>query len=336
MKAIAICGGFGVDNLQTQQRPDPQPGPGQVVVRLRAASLNYRDLLMIRGEYNPKQPLPLVPLSDGAGEVLQVGAGVTTLRPGDRVVGHFAQSWQAGTPTTAMLRDTLGGPRDGALQELWLLDACGVAKVPDYLSFEQAATLPCAALTAWTALMAHGPVLPGQTVLVQGTGGVSLFALQFALLAGASVVITSSSDDKLQRALALGAHHGINYRSVPQWGRAVADWSQGGVDHVVEVGGAGTLSQSLRAVKPGGHVAVIGVLSGGAAELSILPLLMHAIRLQGVLVGSHASFAAMSQALATSKLAPVIDRVFDWTEIVAALQQLASGQHFGKVVLRFG
>ena len=333
MQAWAIVGGFGLDKLQRVERPAPRPGPGQVVVQVHAASLNYRDLLMVRGQYNPRQPLPLVPLSDGAGTVVEVGAGVHTVQVGDRVVGHFVQAWPAGAPTAAMLRDTLGGPHDGALQEQWLLPASGVAKIPDFLTFEQAATLPCAALTAWTALVDHGPLLPGQTVLVQGTGGVSLFALQFAQLAGARVVVTSSSDSKLARAMALGAEHGINYRAVPQWGKAVAAWSAGGVDHVVEVGGAGTLHQSLRAVKPGGHIAVIGVLSGGAAELNITPLLMNAVRMQGVLVGSHASFAAMTAAISHARLVPVIDRVFAWADAPEALAYLATGQHFGKVVL---
>ncbi|MSQ82403.1 MAG: NAD(P)-dependent alcohol dehydrogenase [Myxococcales bacterium] len=330
MKAIELTS-FGLENLRMVERPDPQPARGQVLVRLRAASLNYRDLLMVTGKYNPRQPLPLVPLSDGAGEVVAVGEGVQHLRPQDKVVAHFCQTWQAGNQPEDAARHTLGGPLDGALQQLWLLPAHGVVKFPQHLSFEQAATLPCAALTAWTALFEHGNLRAGQTVLVQGSGGVSVFALQLARLAGAQVIATSSSDDKLDKLRQLGASHTINYRQTPNWGKAVADL--GGADHVVEVGGAGTLAQSLRAVRPGGHIALIGVLAGGAAELNLLPVLMNSVRVHGVFVGSHAGMANLLRTVDTAQLQPVIDSTLGWTAIGEGLQRMQAGGHFGKIAL---
>ncbi len=331
MKALALCDAFGLDNLRLLERADPEPLAHQVVVRVRAASLNYRDLLMVTGAYNPRQPLPLVPLSDGAGEVVAVGSAVRGLAVGDRVLAHFCQAWRDGVQPADAARYTLGGPLDGALQQLWCLDAAGVARFPDSLTFAQAATLPCAALTAWTALFEHGNLQPGQTVLVQGTGGVSVFAAQFARMAGATVLATSSSDAKLDRMRALGATQTLNYRATPEWGKVVAEW--GGADHIVEVGGAGTLTQSLRAVKPGGHIALIGVLAGGKAELNLMPALMNAVRIQGVFVGSHASMARMLRAIAASRLEPVLDRVVPWTDAGLALRSLQAGEHFGKVAL---
>lgn len=331
MKALALCDAFGLDNLRLLDRPDPEPLPHQVVVRVRAASLNYRDLLMVTGAYNPRQPMPLVPLSDGAGEVVTVGSAVHGLRVGDRVLAHFCQAWRDGVQPADATRQTLGGPLDGALQQLWCLDAAGVVKFPQHLDFAQAATLPCAALTAWTALFEHGNLQAGQTVLVQGTGGVSVFATQLARLAGANVIATSSSDDKLERMRALGAAHTLNYRTTPDWGKAVADL--GGADHVVEVGGAGTLAQSMRAVRPGGHIALIGVLAGGKAELNLMPALMNAVRIHGVFVGSHAGMARMLRAIDIGRLVPVVDRVAPWTDAAPALRALQAGEHFGKVAL---
>jgi NADPH:quinone reductase-like Zn-dependent oxidoreductase len=335
VRAVEIRGAFGLDHLALVERPDPRPGPGQVLVRLRAASLNYRDLLTVEGKYNPKQRLPLIPCSDGAGEVVEIGQGVTRVRPGDRVCGAFAQKWIAGTPTRDKLRSTLGGPLDGTLAELAVFDEEGVVHVPDHLSDEEAATLPCAAVTAWSALVTEGGVAAGDTVLVLGTGGVSLFALQLATLLGARVIATSSRDDKLDRARALGASEGVNYRETPEWGARVKELTGGaGADHVVEVGGAGTLQQSLRAVRFGGTISLIGNLAGTKTELFLTQVFMQHVRLNGILVGHRESFEAMNRAVAFHKLRPVIDRVFPLEEVRAAFDHMAAGDHFGKIVVR--
>ena len=300
-----------------------------------AASPNYRDLLMVLGQYNPKQPLPLIPGSDGVGQVVARGQGVERVQVGDRVAPIFAQRWISGRPTTEALRSTLGGPLDGTLTEYLALQESGVVHVPRHLSDEEAATLPCAGLTAWNALVTHGDVKPGDTVLVQGTGGVSIFALQFALLLGARVIVTSSSDEKLERARTLGAWETINYRSLPNWGREARRLADDrGVDLVVEVGGAGTLAQSLAAVRPGGRISLIGVLAGGAAEINIIPILMRQIRVQGILVGHRESFEAMNRAIEIHRLRPAVSRVFPLDETRAALQHLAAGEHFGKIAIR--
>lgn len=337
MRAYEIQGGFGLDNLRLIQRPDPAPGPGQVLVRVRACALNYRDLLTVEGVYNPRQPLPLIPCSDGAGEVAAIGEGVGRVEPGDRVAGIFAQRWLGGEPSRERLRSSLGGPYDGMLADYIVLDAAGVVAIPPHLSFVEAATLPCAAVTAWCALNKYRRLAAGDVLLVQGTGGVSVFALQFARLAGAAVIITSSSDAKLQRAQELGAAHGINYRREPDWDRRARELTgRRGVDHIVEVGGAGTLAKSLNAVRIGGFVAVIGVLAGTAAPLNVLPILMSSITVQGVTAGSRDDFEAMNRAIALHQLKPVVDRVFPFAEAPAAFQWLASGAHFGKVVISDG
>lgn len=336
MRACQIQGSFGVEHLGWVERPDPTPGAGEVVVQMRAASLNYRDLLMITGKYNPRQPLPLVPLSDGVGEVIAVGQGVSRVRVGERVAAIFAQTWLDGAPNREALKSTLGGPRDGVLAEQIVLSEHGVVRVPSHLTDVQAATLPCAAVTAWRGLVEQGGVKPGETVLVQGTGGVSIFALQFALLAGARVIVTSSDDAKLERARTLGAWATINYRSVPAWGKRALELTGGaGVDHVIEVGGTGTLAQSMVAVRPGGHISVIGILGGATSEVNLLPILMQNLRLLGVVVGSRANFEAMNRAIEAHRLVPVVDRVLPWTDVHGALAHLASGQHFGKVCLQF-
>ncbi len=337
MKAIVVEGQFGVENLRVVERDEPRVGPGQVSVQMRAVSLNYRDLLMIRGHYNPRQPLPLIPCSDGVGEVVEVGQGVERVSVGDRVAPIFAQGWMSGAPDRAALRTTLGGPLDGVLCERRVLDAEGVVKVPAHLSDEEAACLPCAAVTAWSALVELGGISPGQVVLVQGTGGVSIFALQIARAAGARVIVTSSSDEKLARAMMMGASAGINYASEPAWGKAAADLAGGdGVDLVVEVGGAGTLEQSLKAVRPGGTIAMIGILSGGASKINIVPVLMQQIRVQGVIVGPRAAFERMNAAFELHAIKPVIDSVFEFEEAPEALARMASGGHFGKIVVRLG
>ena len=321
--------GFGIDNLAVVERPEPKPGPGEVLVRVRACSLNYRELLILRGHYNPKQRFPLVPLSDGAGEVAEVGKGVTRVKRGDRVAAIFMQRWISGAVTDEAARSTLGGDIDGMAAEYVVLHENGLVHVPAHLSFEEAAALPCAAVTAWNALFESGRTQFGDTVLVMGSGGVSLFALQFAKLAGARVIATSSSDAKLERLKQWGASEGINYRSVPEWNERVA----GRADHVVEVGGAGTLAQSLRAVRRGGRVSLIGVLTG-YGEVNPTLALMKSVCVQGIFVGSRAMFEAMNRAMTGSQLRPVVDRVFPLEQIREALQYMESGAHFGKIVIR--
>lgn len=336
MKAIVIQGSFGLGSLAQVDLPDPKPGPGQIVVKMRAASLNYRDLMMVKGQYNPRQPLPLVPLSDGVGEVVELGEGVTRVKKGDRVCPIFAQGWIDGAFDADKAKTTLGGPLPGMLSEYTLVSAEGVVKPPAHLSDEEAAALPCAAVTAWNALFGQSRLAPGETVLVQGTGGVSIFALQFAHITGARVIVTSSSDAKLERAKALGAWATINYKTLPDWDKRALELTGGvGVDHVVEVGGAGTLARSMRAARLAGTVSVIGVLSGGAQEMSVIPVLMKHLRLQGILVGSRAMFEAMNRAIEASSLRPVLDKVFSFGEAKEALSYMESGSHFGKIVLRF-
>jgi NADPH:quinone reductase-like Zn-dependent oxidoreductase len=334
VRAIEIRGAFGLANLALVERPDPRPGPGQALVRLRAASLNYRDLLTVEGKYNPRQKLPLIPCSDGAGEVVEVGEGVTRVRPGDRVCTVFAQKWIAGRPTRERVRSTLGGPLDGTLTELAVFDQEGLVTTPRHLTDEEASTLTCAAVTAWSALVTEGGITAGDTVLVQGTGGVSLFALQLAKLLGARVIATSSRDEKLARARAMGADETINYREVPDWGARAKELNRGvGVDHVVEVGGAGTLQQSLQAVRFGGTVSLIGNLAGTRAELLLTHVFMQKVRVQGILVGDRESFEAMNRAIALHRLKPVVDRLFPLEESAAAFGHMAAGEHFGKIVV---
>jgi NADPH:quinone reductase-like Zn-dependent oxidoreductase len=334
MKAVRIHKLGGPDGLRLDDLPEPQPGPGQVAVRVRATSLNYRDLMTVKGHYNPKIALPAVPLSDGAGEVAAVGPGVTRVKPGDRVAAAFMPGWVAGGPTDAKARTALGAGGPGMLAETVVLPETGLVAVPAHLSFEEGTTLPCAALTAWHALVTEGQVKAGDTVLVQGTGGVSIFALQFARLNGARVIATSSSDAKLKRVKELGASDGINYKTTPDWDKAARGLTGGeGVDHVIEVGGAGTLSRSLGAVKYGGRVSLIGVLSGVASEVNIIPVLMKNIRVQGIFVGSVEMFEAMNRAIALHGLRPVIDRTFPIEQVAEAYKYMESGAHFGKVVV---
>lgn len=335
MKVFEIRDGFGLDHLKRAERPTPVAGPGEVLIKLRAVSLNYRDLLILKGQYNPHLPLPRIPVSDGAGEVVATGAGVTRWKPGDRVCPLFMPAWQDGDYTPEIAKSALGGLVDGLLAEYAVLPESGVIPVPDHLTDEEAATLPCAALTAWNALFGLGRIRPGDVILTQGTGGVSLFALQFARLAGARVFITSSRDEKLDRAVQLGASVGINYRSTPDWEDRVLELTNGrGVDHVIELGGAETLPRSLRAVRMNGVISLIGVLSGLEGEINPLHVLMKSIRLQGIFVGSRAMFEAMNRAIASSGLRPVIDRVVPFEEAVDALRTMESGVHFGKIVIR--
>lgn len=335
MRAYEIRDGFGLDHLVPVERPDPVPGPGEVLIRLRAVSLNYRDLLIIRGQYNPKLPLPRIPVSDGVGEVVATGAGVSRWKPGDRAAGLFMPAWQDGECTPEAAASALGGLVDGLLADRAVLPEDGLIEVPAHLGDEEAATLPCAALTAWNALFHQGRVRPGDVVLTQGTGGVSLFALQFARMAGARVIITSSRDEKLARAMEMGASDGINYRTTPEWDDRVLELTGGrGVDHVVELGGAGTLPRSLRAVRMNGAVSLIGVLTGVGGEVNPMPVLMKSVRLQGIFVGSRTMFEAMNRAIAQSGLRPVVDKVFPFDQAREALATMEGGSHFGKIVIR--
>ncbi len=300
MKVWQIQNAYGIDNLNQVDKPEPKPGPGEIVVAMAAASLNYRDLLTVIG-FGGGFPLPLIPFSDGAGVVSKVGDGVTRVAVGDKVCPLFFQSWLSGPVTAESRFRPLGGPLDGVLQQHMLLDAEGVSKFPEHLSFEEAATLPCAGLTAWRAVTVEAPVGPGDTVLVQGTGGVSIFALQFAKARGANVIATSSSDEKLARAKALGADHLINYKTTPDWGRAARELTGGrGVDVVVEVGGENTLNQSFDAARVGGHVVVIGVLGGFSSPVIIPVIFGKNLHIHGISVGSREQFDDMAAFISRS------------------------------------
>lgn len=331
MKAYEIREAFGIDHLAITGQVTPTPGHGQAVVRVRAVSLNYRDLMVVKGLYNPHIHLPFTPFSDGAGEVVSIGEGVSRVKVGDRVAGIFMQDWLAGEMTEAKQKSALGGGGQGMLAEYVALSEDGLVHIPGHLSYEEAATLPCAAVTAWHAVIETG-LRPGDRVLLLGTGGVSLFSLQFARLAGAEVFITSHSAEKLERAVNLGAAQGINYRAVPDWGRRVLEMTGGaGVDLVVEVGGAGTLPQSIEAVRTGGRISLIGVLTGTAGEINPLPIVMKKICLQGIFVGSREMFESMNKAIVLHRLQPVVDRAFSFGEVRDALRYMESGSHFGKI-----
>ena len=334
MKALELRG-FGLDQLVLSERPTPQPGAGEVLVKLRAVSLNFRDLLVVQGKYNPRMKLPRVPVSDGAGEVAAVGEGVTAWKPGDRVVIPFMPAWSTGPLSATASASALGGDVDGLLREFAVIAAEALLPIPPHLSFEQAATLPCAGVTAWNGLFDSGNLRAAQTVLLQGTGGVSLFGLQFAKAAGATVILTSSSDAKLERARSLGADHTINYKTDLAWDKRVLERTGGhGVDLTLEVGGTGTLSKTCRATAFSGHISLIGVLAGIAGEVQIGNILHKALTVRGIYVGSRQMFAAMNAALVQYKLEPVIDLVFHFDESIAAFQHLETGQHFGKIVIR--
>ena len=336
MKVFQIQDDWGMEHLKLASRPDPKPGPGQVLLRMRAASLNYRDLVVpMRGYGSHTGTLPLIPVSDGVGEVVEAGAGVTRVKSGDRVCPLFAQNWISGEPTPERLSRSLGGPVDGTMAEYMVLSEEGVSKVPAHLSDEQAASLPCAALTAWSALVTHDNLGPGSRVLVQGTGGVALFALQFARLRGAHVTLISSSDDKIARAKALGADAAINYLRVPEWYKATREITGGqGYDHILELGGEKTLPQSLRCIRPGGTLSMIGVLSGGMLSAPLGLVVTRQVRLQGITIGNRDGFEAMLRAIGRHGLQPVTDKVFPFEQLKEAMSYLKSGAHFGKVCIR--
>jgi NADPH:quinone reductase-like Zn-dependent oxidoreductase len=338
MRALEVAEPWGVDALVVVEKPDPTPGPGQVLVRMRAVSLNYRDLLMVGGIYGrgPAMGGAITPFSDGCGVVEAVGAGVTRVAVGDRVATLFFQNWNSGRPTLEKLSSALGFPIPGAGAELQTFSQEGVSKVPDFLSDQQVATLPCAALTAWRGLFEDARLEPGDTVVLQGTGGVSIFGLQFAKAAGYRTVITSSSDAKLKRAKALGADHLVNYKTTPDWSGPVREATGGrGADFIMEVGGGGTIQQSLRAVRIGGHIAIIGVVAGMGEGLNPAALIGNSAKLQGLSVGSRDMFEAMCRALELHRIQPVVDKVFPFEDAKAAFEAMRNGEHFGKIVLEF-
>jgi NADPH:quinone reductase-like Zn-dependent oxidoreductase len=325
---------FGLENIALTPVEVPAPSPYEILVDLHAASLNYRDLMVALGTYNPKLAMPRILGSDAAGIVTAVGSSVTRFKTGDHVASLFFQDWLDGEFSATTGKSALGGPIDGTFTTSRLFHEDGLIHTPTHLSHEGAATLPCAALTAWNALVEKGRVTAGQTVLILGTGGVSLFALQIAKLHGARVIVTSSSDEKLQRARTLGADDIINYRTTPDWDTEVFTLTNKlGVDHVVEVGGAGTLPRSLKAVRPSGHVHLIGVLSNPGAGVDVRPILGKSIYLNGVYVGSRTMFTRMNAAFEQAKLKPVIDRTFALSDARAAFEHMQSGSHFGKIVL---
>jgi len=335
MQVFQIQDDWSMDNLTLTERPEPEPGPGQVLLRMKAASLNYRDLLVPQRGYGKLTgTLPLIPISDGVGEVVAMGEGVRRVVIGDRVCPLMIQSWISGPPTMQRISSTLGGPLDGVMAEYMVLNEQGIVRVPDHLNDEEAATLPCAALTAWSAIVTDGHIKAGDWVLAQGTGGVSLFALQFAKLHGARVIVTSSSDEKLQRAIELGADEGINYLSTPEWGKAVKRMAGGdGIDLIVEVGGQKTLPQSLRAIRAGGTISLIGVLSGINMDVSLGPIVTRKVRLQGISVGNRDGMEAMMRAISQHALEPVIDRTFSFVALKEALDYLGRSVHFGKICI---
>jgi len=336
MKVYELQHGFGLDNLKLVDRPEPdRPGPKGVLIEVKAVSLNYRDLMTVQGTYNPKQLLPLTPCSDAVGEIIEIGSEVTRFRIGDRVCPIFCQKWITGQPTREKLRSSLGGPLQGTLAEFMLVDHDGLVAVPDYLSDVEAATLPCAAVTAWNALVVQGSVGPSDTVLIQGGGGVSLFALQIARALGARVVAVSSSEERLERLRALGADEVL--RRNPGWGSRVKTLTQGdGVDVIVEVGGAESIVESLQAVSIGGTIVLIGVASGAVAEIRLPSIFMRNVRVQGIVVGSREMFENMGQLLESARIHPIIDRVFEFDRALEAFRYFAEGRHFGKVCIGCG
>lgn len=329
-------GGAGIDALAIVERPTPKPRYRQVLVKVAACSLNFRDLGIVRGTYRMPVQENLIPLSDGAGEVVEVGPGVTRVKPGDKVAGVFFQRWPGGEMNAQeTAASALGGAIDGMLAEYVVLEEEGTVKIPAHLSLEEGATLPCAGVTAWNAIVHHAKLIAGNTVLLQGTGGVSILGMQLAHAMGITTFITSSSDEKLKRAKALGADYCINYKTTPEWDKAAREFTGGrGVDHVLEVGGADTLTRSFGAIRVGGKISIIGGVSGGATELNPGLIFSRRANVQGIYVGSTEMFEQMNAAIAANKLSPAIDRVFGFDEVKAAIHHMAAGAHFGKIVIR--
>jgi NADPH:quinone reductase-like Zn-dependent oxidoreductase len=333
MRAYEIVSAGGIDTLALNQRQTPQPGPGEILVEMRASSINYRDLSTVEDPLARAIAFPRIPNSDGAGEVIAVGEGVTDFKPGDRVAGCFFQDWSDGRISATAMATAMGGAIDGVLAEAVLLRATGAVHLPQHLSFEEGATLPCAGLTAWNCLVEQGGLKAGSTALFLGTGGVSIFGLQIAKMMGARAIITSSSDAKLERAASLGADALINYREIPDWQTRVLELTDGvGVDVTIETGGGGTLGKTLDATRVAGTVSLIGVLTGGSIDPTTV--MRKSIRLQGVYVGNRRMFTEMNAALALNRVHPVIDRVFDFDDAPAAYHAMRGAGHFGKLVVK--
>ncbi|GGG65329.1 zinc-dependent alcohol dehydrogenase family protein [Paenibacillus radicis (ex Gao et al. 2016)] len=337
MKAYVIQGGFGLDHIEEVHYPIPSPAQNEVLIRMKAVSLNSRDLGVIDGFYDPHLTMPFIPVSDGVGEIVALGENATKFQLGERVSGIFTQSWITGEATQENWVSTLGSPLSGMLAEYVVLPEQGLVRVPEHLTDAEAATLPCAGVTAWHAIVEEGKVKAGDTVVVQGTGGVSLFALQFAKLQGARVIVTSSSDEKLERARALGADFGINYRETKEWDQAVLAYTDGlGADHIVDLGGGATLNRSLTALKVGGQISMVGVLTGASVEdFAIIPAIIRRAKLQAINVGNRTMFEKMNAAIKHHRLNPVIDSVYPFTQAIQALQHLSSGSYFGKICIVF-
>ncbi|WP_127531818.1 zinc-dependent alcohol dehydrogenase family protein [Paenibacillus kobensis] len=337
MKAYALQDGFGIENVKEVDRPIPVPARGEVLLRMKAVSLNARDITIINGYYDPNLKEPLIPVSDGVGEIVALGEGAGKFKIGERVSPTFTQGWKSGEPTKEHWASTLGYPLHGLLAEYVVLPEDGLVRVPSFLTDTEAAALPCAGVTAWHAIVEEGRVKAGDTVVVQGTGGVSLFALQFAKLQGAQVIVTSSSDSKLARAYELGADYGINYKDNPEWDQAVLARTQGkGADHIVDLGGAATLNHSISALKVGGQISVVGLLSGVSVEgLALVPALLKSARLQAINVGSRSMFENMISAIEHHRLRPVVDAEYPFSDSIKALTHLAKGSYFGKIGIRF-
>lgn len=333
-QALRLSGDFSINALMFDTIDVPEPGPGEVLVRVRAVSLNYRDLMLVQGRYDPSVQKPRILCSDGAGEVVALGEDVTTFEVGDRVVAPFFLDWPDGPATPAAPPSALGGAVDGMLTTYRLLPAHALLTIPEGLSFQEAATFPCAAVTAWNALVNTANIGKADTVLLLGTGGVSIFGLQIAKLRGARTIITSSSDEKLRQARIMGADHTINYHAHPEWDREVRELTgKSGATHVLEVGGAGTLPLSLRSAAIGAQVSLIGVLSGVEQPLNVLHILMKSLRVQGIYVGSRAMLAECLAAFVSAGSRPVIDRSFPLHEAAEAFRYLQSGRHLGKIVV---
>lgn len=333
-RAILLAPPGGFDRVSVTQLETRSPGPDEIRVRLHASSLNYHDYAVVSGMWGPSSPR--IPMADGAGEVVETGSNVTEFKAGDHVVSTFFPSWLSGRSEVIGFATVPGDGVDGYAREEITTAATSFTLAPRNWTHAEAATLTTAGLTAWRSLFVDDHITPSSTVLVQGTGGVSIFALQFAKMAGATVIATSSSDEKLARLRDLGADHLINYRSNPEWGRTAWDITDGrGVDHIIEVGGAASLAQSMEAVRVGGHIATIGILSGVSAQLELVPMLLKQFRLQGVLVGSRENQIDMVRAMNASSMRPVLDRSFGLEEIVEAFRHQESNRHFGKICLEF-
>jgi NADPH:quinone reductase-like Zn-dependent oxidoreductase len=334
VKALELAK-FGIDHLREVTIDDPEPDNGQVLVKFQAASVNYRDYMIAEGLFAPPEDLPVIPLSDGAGEIVAVGQGVSSLQVGDLVTPLFFPHWQSGDALGAERSVSTGLEAPGCLREFGAFDETAVVKVANHLSAEEAACFPCAGLTAWSALVTTSGTTSGDVVLVLGTGGVSIFALQFAKALGATAIVTSSSDEKLAHAQELGADHGINYQTTPEWGPAVKALTDGrGVDVVVEVGGTGTLPQSFKAIRRGGHIPVVGALAGAQMDLAVYELIMTNAHVHGIGVGNRAGYEEMMSFVEQHRISPVIHQIYSFDEAPAAIRDINEGQHFGKLVVR--